>query len=154
MSCLRMGLALLGVSLLAACAASRDDLVSEKLDGFIGMPKEALIGVFGTPTSDSIRRNGLRYVTFRQSRQTESGGYHRSIPQTENVNGLYYTRDGWLRSYSETRTTQVDGPWVPATTDHWTCLLGFGFDAGGRVASYSYGNALDCYYALRLDLYR
>lgn len=154
MSRLLPGLALFGLSLLAACAPSEDDLVQRKLDGFIGMPKEALIGVFGTPTSDSIRWNGLRYVTFRQSRATESGGYHMPIPQTENVNGLYYTRDGWLRSYSETRTTRVDGPWIPARTNHWTCLLGFAFDAGGRVASYGYGNAFDCYYALRLDLYR
>jgi hypothetical protein len=151
---LRPGLALLGMSLLAACAASKDDLVSEKLDGFIGMSRESLVGLFGKPTRDSIRQDGLRHVTFRQSRQTESSGFHIPTTQTETVNGTIFGRDGRLRSYSETRTHQVDGIWMPARTDHWFCRLGFALDAGGHAVSYTYDDPLDCYYALRLDLYR
>jgi hypothetical protein len=151
---LRLGFALLGVSLLAACAASKDDLVREKLDGFIGMPREALVGLFGKPTRDSVRQDGLRHLTFRQSRQTESSGFHIPTTQTATVNGTIFGRDGRLRTYNETITTSVDGIWIPARTDQWFCRLGFALDAGGRAVSYTYNDALDCYYALRLDLYR
>jgi len=150
----RPGLSLTGVLLLGACAASQDDLVREKLDGFIGMPRESQVGLFGKPKTDSVRKDGLRHLTFIQSRQTESPGYHSSAWQTQTVNGTIFGRDGWLHSYNETVTTPVNGMWNRPRTDHWFCRLSFALDAGGRAVSYTYDDALDCYYALRLDLYR
>ena len=151
---LRPGLAFLGVSLLAACAASKDDLVSEKLDGFIGMPRESLVGLFGKPARDSVRQDGLRHVTFVQSRQTESPGFYTPTLQTQTVNGSFFGRGGWLHSYNETITTPADGSWNPARTDHWFCTLDFALDAGGRAISHTYDDPFGCFYALRLDLYR
>jgi len=54
------------------------------------------------------------------------------------VDGTFYGYGGRTQSYTETQTTYVNGPWVPARDMAMGCLITFQIDRAGQIVSYRY----------------
>lgn len=128
---------LAGVLLLSACTRITEAGFRQKMDRFIGMPKEALIRAFGAPIREGSLSNGPRYAMFSQSWVERGGGYMTQDPRTETVSGTIRDDRGKKKSYTETRTVYVDR-WVPPYAYDRPCVVNFAFNAADRVSTYVY----------------
>ncbi|MGF6228595.1 hypothetical protein QFZ27_002550 [Inquilinus ginsengisoli] len=128
----------IAVLMLAGCGTSNDRQVRRMLDQYVGKTEAVAILNFGRPVSRVSLPDGQNRTTFVRSRNVETGGFYVSIPRTEAAEGTIRDDDGNVRSYSETRTTYVDGPWVSPREIEVSCTIIFQIDAEGRIRSYDY----------------
>ncbi len=137
---------------LAACANEFERRVDRRLDAYIGTTEATVVMAFGQPTSRAVLPDGERSMTFAVSRNVVIGGFYTTVPQRETVDGTFYGYGGRTQNYTETRTTYVNGPWLPSSDMAMSCLITFRIDRAGQIVSYSYldkdysvtGNGYQC----------
>lgn len=125
-------------AMLAACANEFERRVNRRLDAYIGATEATAVMAFGQPTSRVVLPDGERSVTFAVSRNVVIGGFYSTVPQREVVDGTLYGYGGRTQSYTETRTSYVNGPWVPSRDMAMGCLITFRIDRAGQIVSYRY----------------
>jgi hypothetical protein len=125
------------LALLTGCATPFERQVDRSLDRFIGMPEAMAAAVLGPPVGRVVLPDGDQRVSLLVIRDVETGGFQARVPRSETVSGTSIGPGG-VRTYVETRTGYLSGPWLPGGTLRVSCTVTFQLDRTGWITSYDY----------------